>query len=75
LELVATRPAQWTIVSRARNSAVIPARWAKGYAVCPSCRYRQLPIGRPQAMRCDDCCQRFDIAWDQPYLAAFDDRT
>jgi hypothetical protein len=73
LEIAATRPNHWTIVARARNSAVIPERWSRGYAVCPCCSYRQLPMGRPGRLRCDGCHDVFDVAWDQPYLRAVAD--
>ena len=73
LEIVASRPTRWTIVSNARNAAVIPARWARGYAVCPSCRMRQLPMGRPRRLRCEGCNGLFDVAWDEPYLSRFGD--
>jgi len=68
LEIVATRPSAWTIVAHAGNSNVIPTFWAKGYAVCPRCRNRQLPLGRARSMRCDECDGLFEIAWDEPYL-------
>ena len=73
LEIVSQRPDRWTVVSRASNAAVIPERWAKGYAVCPSCRYRQLPMGRPARLRCDHCHDVFEVAWNQPYLGAISD--
>jgi len=70
VEVSATRPARWTVVSHAGNANVIPSFWAKGYAVCPQCRYRQLPLGRVPSMRCDECDGLFEVAWDQPYLEA-----
>ena len=73
LEIVPMRPDWWTIVSHAGNATVIPERWAKGYAVCPRCSYRQLPIGRPSKLRCDDCNGVFEVAWNKPYLAATSD--
>lgn len=73
LEIVADPPTHWTVVAQATNATVIPARWAKGYAVCPACRYRQLPMGRPPTLRCDDCQKLFDVAWDQPYLGRIAD--
>jgi hypothetical protein len=68
LELEAKRPNSWTVVTNASNAAVIPERWARGYAVCPRCSYRQLPVGQPSSLRCDDCGGVFDVAWDKPYL-------
>jgi hypothetical protein len=69
LELVDVRPNWWTVVSGASNASVIPARWAKGYAVCPQCSFRQLPVGHPSRLRCDDCSGVFDVAWNKPYLS------
>jgi hypothetical protein len=70
MEITADRPTRWTVVANAGNADLIPRFWAKGYAVCPNCTYRQLILGRPQAMRCDDCEGLFEVAWDQPYLQA-----
>jgi len=70
LEIVNNRPMKWTIVSGARNAVLIPARWRKGYAVCPNCRWRQLPLGQPQALRCEGCNEVFEVAWGEPYLAS-----
>ena len=67
-EVVTVPPNRWTIVSHAGNSPLIPARWAKGYVVCPNCRWRQLLLGRPQVLRCEGCDGLFEIAWDEPYL-------
>ncbi len=67
-DIVATRPTRWTIVVNASNASVIPARWAKGYAVCPQCAMRQLPMGRPQALRCDGCNGLYEVAWEETYL-------
>jgi hypothetical protein len=63
-------PTRWTIVIHAGNSAIIPDRWTKGYAVCPSCRWRQLLLGQPKTMLCEGCYQEFEINWDEPYLKA-----
>ena len=68
LEVVDERPDRWTVVARASNARVIPSRWSRGYAVCPNCTYRQLPIGRPTRLRCDECGHVYDVAWDEPYL-------
>ena len=59
---------RWTIVSHAGNSALIPTRWSMGYAVCPSCRRRQLLLGRPLRMRCEGCYEEFEIDRDELYL-------
>ena len=70
LELMPERPDWWTVVANASNASVIPERWAKGYAVCPRCSFRQLPIGRPSTMRCDDCLGVFAVGWNKPYLTS-----
>ena len=67
-EIVASRPTRWTIVAHASNAAVIPARWAKGYAVCPQCAMRQLPMGRPQILRCEGCNGLYEVAWEETYF-------
>ena len=69
-EIVSTRPTRWTIVINANNAPVIPARWPRGYAVCPQCAMRQLPMGRPQVLRCDGCNGLYEVAWDEPYLGS-----
>lgn len=69
-EVSASGPTRWTIVSNAGNSAQLPSRWTKGYAVCPSCRWRQLPLGQPKAMLCEGCYQEFEVDWEKPYLKA-----
>jgi rubredoxin len=67
LEIVDERPDRWTVVAQASNARVIPNRWSRGYAVCPNCTFRQLPIGRPTRLRCDECGHVYDVAWDELY--------
>ena len=62
------RPTRWTVVGRPRNAVRIPASWGTRYAVCPSCRTRQPPMGRPPSMRCDKCNGLFEVAWEESYL-------
>lgn len=69
-EVSTAGPTRWTIVSQAGNSARIPDRWSKGYAVCPACRWRQLLLGHPSKMRCEGCDEEFEIDWDKSYLRA-----
>jgi hypothetical protein len=69
-EVSAVGPTLWTIVTQAGNSSRIPNQWKKGYAVCPSCRWRQLVLGRPKTMLCEGCYLEFEINWDEPYLKA-----
>ena len=68
LEVIDSPPFRWTLVTGASNAGLIPVRWGKGYVVCPGCRMRQLPLGRPQVLRCERCNGAFEIAWDEPYL-------
>lgn len=69
-EISTTGPTTWTVVSHASNSSQIPSRWGRGYAVCPSCRWRQLILGRPSSMLCEGCYKEFEINWDEVYLKA-----
>lgn len=69
-EVAYAAPTRWTVVAQARNSARIPTRWSRGYAVCPKCRWRQLLWGRPPSLRCEACFEAFEVAWDEPYLKA-----
>ena len=67
-EISPTGPTRWTIVANAGNSARIPSQWSRGYAVCPSCRWRQLLLGHPATMRCEGCYEEFQVDWDELYL-------
>ena len=67
LELSRNRPAEWTMVIHGRHSVSFLARAGKRYAVCPTCRHRQVPIGRPKTLRCQKCNGLFEIAWDRPF--------
>ncbi len=69
MEITAEQPSRWTVVVGLSNSRTIPARWSRGYTVCPGCRMRQLPLGRPRVLRCERCNGLFDVAWDEGYLA------
>ena len=69
-EVSTTGPTRWTIVSEAGNATRIPTRWSKGYGVCPSCRWRQLVLGRPRTMLCEGCYEEFEVDWDTLYLKA-----
>ncbi len=68
LEIIDSPPYRWTVVRGASNAGLIPMRWGRGYVVCPGCRMRQLPMGRPRVLRCERCNGLFEIAWDEPYL-------
>jgi hypothetical protein len=67
-EISTTGPTRWTIVTRAGNATTLPNRWTQGYAVCPSCRWRQLLLGNPKTMLCEGCYQEFEVDWDKPYF-------
>jgi hypothetical protein len=69
-EISTAGPTRWTIVSQAGNAPHIPTRWTKGYGVCPSCLWRQLPLGQPKTMLCEGCFQEYEVDWDEPYFKA-----
>jgi len=69
-EVSTAGPSRWTIVSQAGNQSQIPQRWRDGYAVCPSCNWRQLLFGKPNRMLCEGCYQEFEVNWDELYLNA-----
>jgi hypothetical protein len=70
IEVISAPPRRWTVVPRPRNARVLPKDWGANYAVCPSCRERAALRGRPRQMECRRCRGRFEIAWDEAYLAA-----
>ncbi len=63
-------PSCWTVITRAGNSGRIPLRWRNGYAVCPSCHWRQLLLGRPKTLLCEGCYREFEVNWEENYLKA-----
>ena len=69
LEVVDVRPALWNIVIHTRESFSFPPDQGKRYAVCPSCRERQVPTDRPWALRCQRCNGLFEVDWYQPIFA------
>jgi len=71
LEVVEIRPELWSVVDRRVGSISLLARWGACYAVCPSCRQRQVPIGRPRTQRCNRCNEAFEVAWDEPIIAGY----
>jgi hypothetical protein len=70
IEVISAPPRRWTVVPRPRNARVLPKEWGASYAVCPSCRERAALRGRPRQMECRRCRGRFEIAWEEAYLAA-----
>ena len=68
LEFANSRPAKWAVVERSSGSISLLTRWGKRYAVCPSCRQRQAPKGRPGSMRCNKCNALFEVAWETPFI-------
>jgi hypothetical protein len=68
LQFMMDRPAKWSVVERGQGSASLLAKWGKCYAVCPSCRQRQAPIGRPRILRCESCNGLFEIEWNHPFI-------
>jgi hypothetical protein len=70
VETVPQPPLRWTVVPRPRNSVRLPQGWGPEYAVCPGCRERAQLIRRPVSLRCPKCNGLYDVAWNEPYLAA-----
>ncbi len=70
VEIVSTPPRRWTVVPRPRPATRVPPSWGTKYAVCPHCRDRAPLHGRSSSMRCGRCNGHFEVAWDEPYLAA-----
>ncbi len=70
LDIVDVRPALWSIVIHTDNSFSFPPDQGKHYAVCPSCRDRQVPADRPWALRCRRCNGLYEVNWSQPIMAS-----
>jgi len=70
LELVDARPALWTVVSHTRDSVSFPPDRGKRFAVCPNCRFRQVPIGEPKMLRCSRCNELFEVNWQAPIIVS-----
>ena len=61
---------RWTVVPSPKDAPRFPTAWGPRYAVCPNCRDRAQLEGEPPSMRCHRCNGFFEIAWNEPYLAA-----
>lgn len=70
LEFVSVRPAVWTVVVHTGDSLSFPPNSGRQYAVCPNCRERQVPIGRPGSLRCRRCNGLFQVAWNKPVVVS-----
>ena len=70
LEFVDARPASWTVVLHTRESVSFPPHRGKRFAVCPNCRLRQVPTGRPHMLRCQRCNGLFEVDWQQPIVVS-----
>jgi hypothetical protein len=66
LEIVDERPALWTVVIHTHESYSFPPDQGRHYVVCPSCRERQMPVGRPWALRCQKCNGLYEVNWYEP---------
>ena len=69
LQIVETPPRRWTVVPLPRRASWLAAELGTRYGVCPSCRYRAQLEQRARDMTCTRCKGRFEIAWDEAYLA------
>jgi len=69
IEIVATPPRCWTVVPLPRRASRLATELGPRYGVCPSCRHRARLEQRARAMTCTRCQGRFEIAWDENYLA------
>lgn len=70
LEFVEVRPATWTVVLHTRDSVSFPPDRGRRYAVCPNCRHRQVPVGRPHTLRCQRCNWLFAVEWRKPVIVS-----
>lgn len=70
VEIVVTPPRRWTVVHEPRLASHGQTDPGGRYAVCPSCRERQLLDGRPGSMRCGRCNGLFEVGWNEAYLTA-----
>ena len=70
VQLSITPGARWTVVPRPKDALRVPAAWGPKYAVCPNCRDRAPLKGNPASIRCSRCNGLFEVAWNEPYLAA-----
>ncbi len=70
LEFAAERPAVWAVVLHSRESVSFPPRYGRNFAVCPNCRSRQVPIGRPNMLRCQQCNGLFEVGWQHPIVVS-----
>ena len=69
VEIVATPPRAWSVVPLPRRASRLAAELGNRYGVCPNCRHRARLEQRARAMTCTRCQGRFEIAWDENYLA------
>ena len=69
IEIVATPPRCWSVVPLPRRASRLATELGPRYGVCPSCRHRARLEQRARAMTCTRCQGRFEIAWDENYLA------
>ncbi|HYK83110.1 MAG TPA: hypothetical protein VEU55_08180 [Gemmatimonadales bacterium] len=70
LQLSPVATLRWSVVSSPTDAPRFPSTWGSRYAVCPNCRDRAPLEGRPETMRCQRCNGFFEVAWNEPNLAA-----
>ena len=70
LQLSPTPALRWSVVPSPKDAPRFPIAWGAKYAVCPNCRDRAQLEGHPENLRCHRCNGFFEVAWNEPYLAA-----
>jgi hypothetical protein len=61
VEMVITRPDQWSVVNRPYDAVDLPMSWGSRYAVCPRCSHRAQINGHPMEMQCTACKGLFRV--------------
>jgi len=65
VEIVATPPQRWSVVSRPSDAVHLPVDWGDWYALCPTCRNRTPIKGHLATLRCPRCAGLFQIGWEE----------
>ena len=62
VQIVTTRPEQWSVVPRPYDAVDLPISWGSQYGVCPRCRARAQLQARVTKMQCPRCLEVFAIS-------------